>query len=580
MPIKIDISLSAGGRFKPVSSRTLAETHISIGRDKECSITLEDTQKHVSRVHAELDEDGGTYRLTVVSKVNPVIINGTRHMFGACVALADGDVVTVGLYKLEILTVALPAKPVAAPAPSAEDMTYIPSAAAAPQRPVTPSAAPQRPLTPPAAPRPPVPDSQAEDMTYVPPAAPRTAASPLASGLPASAEIDGEATYLPPVATRTLTEKSILKAPAVEAPAVDELAPDEEITYVRPAAEVTNPLGRATPAPTAPPVEEDFSEEMTYIRRPGAEAKATQDKAPPPAKPPTPVEEDFSEDATYVRRPAPVEPARPVATASPVATAAPVETDPVEEVDIELDLDFDLSDEVTIYRPTPSQVPAPAAAESLAEKPPRASPAAPPAATTQREAGDGADRALQAFLEGAGLAHLKVTDPEGFLRDSGVMARTALEGVMMLLLASTGVKKSFGADPADASDLGPLRTMSDPARMITYLFDPAQRNSDGPDPAQILDDVCTELRVHQIALMAAMQAAVISALKSVDPSVLEEEQGASIGGLNLTRKSKLWDLSVEQHENFRLEITENINRIFGPEVLAAYMAEVQRFRGR
>lgn len=575
MPIKIDISLSAGGRFKPVSSRTLAESHISIGRDKECSITLDDAQKHVSRVHAELDEDGGTYRLTVVSKVNPVIINGTRHMFGACVALADGDVVTVGLYKLEVLTVALPAKPVAAPAPSAEDMTYIPSAAAAPQRP----------LTPPAAPRPPVPDSQAEDMTYVPPAAPRTAASPLASGLPASAEIDGEATYLPPVATRTLTEDPIPKAPAVEAPAVDELSVDEleldeEITYVRPAAEVTNPLGRATPAPTAPPVEEDFSEEMTYIRRPGAAAKVTQDKAPPPAKPPTPVEEDFSEDATYVRRPAPVEPARPVATALPVATAAPVEADPVEEVDIELDLDFDLSEEVTVYRPTPSQAPAPAAAQSPAEKPSRVSPTAPQAAPAHRESGDGADRALQAFLEGAGLAHLKVTDAEGFLRDSGVMARTALEGVMMLLLASTGVKKSFGADPADASDIGPLRTMSDPARMITHLFDPAQRTADGLDPAQILDDVCTELRVHQIALMAAMQAAVISALKSVDPSVLEEEQGASIGGLNLTRKSKLWDLSVEQHEKFRLEITENINRIFGPEVLAAYMAEVQRFRGR
>ena len=516
-------------------------------------------------MHAELDEDGGTYRLTVVSKVNPVIINGTRHMFGACVALADGDVVTVGLYKLEILTVALPAKPVAAPATSAEDMTYIPSAAAAPQRP----------LTPPAAPRPPVPDSQAEDMTYVPPARPRIAASPLASGLPASAEIDDEATYLPPVAMRTPSADPILKAPAVEPPAVDELAPDEEITYVRPAAELTNPLGRATPATTAPPVEEDFSDEMTYIRRPGAEAKVTQDEAPPPAMPPTPVvEEDFSEDATYVRRPAPVEPVQPVKAASPA------ETDPVADVDIELDLDFDLSEEVTIYRPTPSQAPAPAAAGSLVENPPRVSPAAPPAATTQRETGDGADRALQAFLEGAGLAHLKVTDPEGFLRDSGVMARTALEGVMMLLLASTGVKKSFGADPADASDLGPLRTMSDPGRMITYLFDPAQRNADGRDPAQILDDVCTELRVHQIALMAAMQAAVISALKSVDPSVLEEEQGPGIGGLNLTRKSKLWDLSVEQHENFKREITENINRIFGPEVLAAYMAEVQRFRGR
>ena len=40
---------------------------------------LEDPKKHVSRVHVELEEKyEGTFQLTVVSKVNPVFLNGKK----------------------------------------------------------------------------------------------------------------------------------------------------------------------------------------------------------------------------------------------------------------------------------------------------------------------------------------------------------------------------------------------------------------------------------------------------------------------------------------------------------------------
>lgn len=593
MPIKVNVSLSAGGQLKPVSSRTLDGAHITIGRDKECSLTLEDTQKHVSRVHAKLDVEAGTYLMTVVSKVNPVMVNGKRHMYEERVALSDGDVLTIGLYKLEILIPPVPSRaappppppppppprPVAPPAAAfAEDMTYIPPA---------PAEAPAQPISA-------IPDDFSEDMTYVPPSRSRApAAAPPAASLPISAGADADATYIPP-------------APA-------EPPPDDEVTFVRPASEMTNPLGRASKI-VAPPedVEEDFSEEMTYVRRP---APAPTPPAPPPPPPAVQdVEEDFSEDATYVRRPGPAAPPPAAPAPTPVAPPPPATEDveedfsedatyvrrpgtpapvpqsvaaPAEELDIEIDFELsdsaDLSEEMTLYRPSATEAPVATPPDSLADEPtqyrPRVDAAVPAAGAAAPAGGADGKRLLQAFLEGAGLDRLEIDDPETFLRDSGATVRAAIEGVMMLLLASTAVKKSLGTETEENSDTNPLKTLSNPAKAIAFLFDPATRTADGPDPVQALGDACSDLRVHQIALMSAMQAAVLTALQRVDPKAVEREHGSSLGGLTLNKKSKLWDLAVAHHERVALEVGESINRVFGPEVQAAYAAEVRRIRG-
>ncbi len=617
MPIKVNVSLTAGGQLKPVSSRTLDEAHITIGRDKECSLTLEDAQKHVSRVHAKLDAEAGIYLMTVVSKVNPVMVNGKRHMYEERVALTDGDILTIGLYKLEILIPPVPAKTAppppprpAAPPPAAfaEDMTYIPPAQAEDPTPAASA----------------IPDDFSEDMTYMPPArsrapAPATPPAPQARGLPIGVGADADSTYIPP-------------APG-EPPA------DDEITFVRPAAsEMTNPLGRASkPAAPPPEDEEDFSEDATYVRRPAPLAPP----APVPVAPPPPAaeeaEEDFSEDATYVRRPAPVAPPAPAPVAQPPAAkeqeedfsedatyvrrpSAPVPAPaptpqaaaaPAEELDIELDFDLpegtDLSEEMTMYRPgqaldadlsedltqyrpaVPPAAPAQALdadlSEELTQYRPAAQASAPAPARSFAPPAAGetgrSERALQAFLEGARLGHLDIADPEAFLRESGETMRAAIQGITMLMLASTAVKKSLGAgtgDDVNGSD-NPLKSISDPAKAVAYLFDATKRPAFGPTPVEALDDVCSDLRVHQIALMAAMQAVVLSALQSVDPRLVEREQGGNLGGLSMTRKSKLWDLVVAHHEKVTLDIGESFNRAFGPDVQAAYLAEVRRIRG-
>src|SRR5260221_11301494 len=104
MPLSIKIMKKVGGRSDMIASRSWPQSSITVGRGEECTLVLEDPKKHVSRVHVELAEkDEGTYRLTVVSKVNPVFINGKRHPPGTELDLRAGDRFELGEYELELL---------------------------------------------------------------------------------------------------------------------------------------------------------------------------------------------------------------------------------------------------------------------------------------------------------------------------------------------------------------------------------------------------------------------------------------------------------------------------------------------
>ena len=104
MALSIKILKKVGSRSDMIASRSWPQSRITIGRGEECTLVLEDPKKHVSRVHVELEEKSeGAYLLTVVSKVNPVFINGKRHAPGTRLDLHNGDRFELGEYELELL---------------------------------------------------------------------------------------------------------------------------------------------------------------------------------------------------------------------------------------------------------------------------------------------------------------------------------------------------------------------------------------------------------------------------------------------------------------------------------------------
>lgn len=601
--IKVNLSLNIGGQFKPVSSHTLHEKRITVGRDNACTLTLEDTQKHVSRMHVELEEADGAYWMKVVSKVNPVIVNGKRYLSHDRVALAKGDQISVGLYKIEVVTVESAPPPPKVEPPKRlpekpEDITYI--------------ARPGMPLPTRTPPQPSLPETpeDKEETTYVP--SPRTPVSeapvlnaqasqapPPLSVLPENAAQAEEATYVP--ATKTPATKTPTPEPLVEkAPAPHLLPPepdeaDDEVTYIQPIAARPSRRSSLMPAPSAQE-EEGVSEDLTSIRRPTVKISDPPDRVEPSALPDLDLDLSEAFDSLKDSEPVPKElviaakelvtaAKEPVTAAKEPVTAAnkpetaerPATGGPAGVPDPDIEEGFS-DDRTYVRRPIPRPLPPKSPTQTHVAPPP--TPVAPVSVKSARlPAGPGADRAVQAFLEGAGLADLQVPDAEAFMRESGVMVRAAVEGIVMLLLAHEEARRQLGAEPESVAGDNPLKSMADPAEVIAFLFDPRRPAIADADPVKAFEAACSDLRAHQVALFTGMRAAVISALRSLDPKKIEREHGVSLGGLNLTRKSKLWDIAVAQYDTLAREMEADFSKVFGHEILAAYTAQVHKIKG-
>jgi predicted component of type VI protein secretion system len=116
MALTIKIFTKHAGRPTLFQTRDFEALPVTIGRDATCSLVLEDPQKHISRVHVELEEEDGTYWMSVVSKVNPVLVKGRRYGPGTRLTLQSGDSFEMGEFDVHVL---FPDK--AAPAPAAGD---------------------------------------------------------------------------------------------------------------------------------------------------------------------------------------------------------------------------------------------------------------------------------------------------------------------------------------------------------------------------------------------------------------------------------------------------------------------------
>lgn len=104
MPITVKImKRSAGGRPTLYATRDLDVLPVSIGRDEGCTIALEDPNKHMSRFHVEIEEESGTYWMSVVSKVNPVMVKGRRYGPGTRLTLHSGDSFELADYEVQVL---------------------------------------------------------------------------------------------------------------------------------------------------------------------------------------------------------------------------------------------------------------------------------------------------------------------------------------------------------------------------------------------------------------------------------------------------------------------------------------------
>jgi type VI secretion system FHA domain protein len=274
--------------------------------------------------------------------------------------------------------------------------------------------------------------------------------------------------------------------------------------------------------------------------------------------------------------------------------AAALDENALNEAPLDLSEPGALDDDAIFEEPTyvgavltPPGVTAPPISKPAAPQPPKPAPTQPPRPAAPRPAGTPAGEGdlLRAFFEGAGLPPKEASPAEAarMMRDCGAILRAAVEGIMMLLIARSEMRKEFQAEDRTmvaARDNNPLKLMSDPHEAMAFLFDPIERTDGFLDPVQAVGDACEDLRSHELALMAGMRAAILGTLRRLDPHALERAFDKSATGFALaSRKARLWELFVAHQEKLSNDAQEDFNKVFGREFMTAYQSQLRRLKG-
>jgi type VI secretion system FHA domain protein len=216
-------------------------------------------------------------------------------------------------------------------------------------------------------------------------------------------------------------------------------------------------------------------------------------------------------------------------------------------------------------RPAPPLVPPVVAAPSAI---PEAQPAPPPAAAPVSAATAADADLLTAFLEGTGMADIRPGDPVATMRGLGAAFRALVVGLRAALIARASVKSEFRIEQTIIRARGnnPLKFAAGDDDALAALLG-AGRRTDMP-AEQAVADALKDIRLHELASMAAMQAAIRTLLDGLDPARLAA--GQSGGLLPAQRKARAWDAYEELHARTVRALADDFDSIFGKAFARAY----------
>ena len=523
MPLKLTITsfqrLSPGQE----STKFLDRGSLTIGRAAQNNWILQDPERILSSNHCVIHSQDGGYYLTDTS-TNGTFLNDSEQRIprNQTVRLNEGDHFVLGEYEIEVNLM-----PGAAElSPSKEES---------------------------------VTDS-ITDLVLMPPGiAPPGEQGPLEFRPPAGLPVRGAVATEPPpeplMPERAAFEPPELMPgapPAPPAPTPIALVPEP----VEPA-----PVERLLPAPSHADLEPPFAAIPDHLPAPAVAQPAAEPAVAPIVTPAGASAGAIIPDDWWLAPPAapiapqPAGPAVPPLPASPLPEPAPVQTPPLEPVRVQ----------TPPLEPARVQTLAPAPAEL---------------------AGIAAETLFQAFLRGASLplAPLTADQQLEIMANLGAIFRETVQGLTDILLARGDVKGEFRLDrtaigPVENNPLKtpPGRPPLGPEEIMSLLL--IRQKAAYMSPVQAVHEGFNDIKAHQLAVMAGIQAALNRLLERFDPRNLETrlEQTVLDSILPTSRKAKYWDLFTTEYQAIAREAEDDFNELFGDEFARAYE---ERLRAR
>ncbi|MDT4289882.1 type VI secretion system-associated FHA domain protein TagH [Methylomonas sp. MO1] len=184
---------------------------------------------------------------------------------------------------------------------------------------------------------------------------------------------------------------------------------------------------------------------------------------------------------------------------------------------------------------------------------------------------------MKMFLDGAGIKDQSFLTEEQWpeaMKASGVLFRNLIEGLMDVLRARAEMKSEFRVSVTTirSFDNNPLKFNPDVESVLKLMLapnNPAFINSN-----DAVTEAFKDVKFHQLAMTAGIQAALGEILHRFDPDTFEKVLGE---GIVFQRKAKCWELFCEKYPELK---TQAIEGFFGEEFAEAYEKQMRLFARR
>jgi len=155
----------------------------------------------------------------------------------------------------------------------------------------------------------------------------------------------------------------------------------------------------------------------------------------------------------------------------------------------------------------------------------------------------------------------------------------SVDAIMMLLQSRAEMKNAMRTDMTTLTrgNNNPMKFSYSSTDALTRLL--AHQESGYMDANQAINESVEDLKLHQIALLEGMKAAVKSVLIQFNPNKLSkklEKSGGISANIPVTREAKLWKLFCEQYENIHEEAMTDFSDLFGAEFRKAYERRIRQ----
>jgi type VI secretion system FHA domain protein len=183
-----------------------------------------------------------------------------------------------------------------------------------------------------------------------------------------------------------------------------------------------------------------------------------------------------------------------------------------------------------------------------------------------------------AVLSGAGLDPANIT-PE-VARQFGQILRVVVSGVMDVMRSRQQIKDEFRMQGTRVRriDNNPLKFSANVDDALHNLL--LKRNAAYMSPVEAFEDAFSDLRNHQIAMLAGMRTAFEAMLAEFDPDRLQEEFDRQLAKGLVPAKLRYWDSYRERQQQAAKDPEATFRRLFGEEFARAYEDQLRALKSQ